>query len=447
MQKIGRKWLFMLKKENLFKFIVACFVILLFSGAAFVVKSGVFITASEEQGESALSSCPSEDVSKGSIPRPLGRECVSEANTKWVLRLWLERLIPFIPDVRRGLSSYDNSIDEAYWKERVREKGGAVAYTELGDFIKTQPTKFQHRISHMFGAALFSELGLGAFYVCDFRYESGCLHEFFRQFARQFEMTPSVLVQLAHDCALANGFSGPCEHAIGHGLITYLGYNKKALNEALSICDTYFTSDLVLGCAGGVFMEYNGYVLFDEETRPREVKNDDFYEPCDGINEKYQRACTWWLPRWWNEFLTMEPRALSLELLYKKIGGLCTNLPKQSYRRECFEAIGQKVAVITDWDSKKIKKLCALAATTSEDNLYCLSYAASMFIYVGEVHTQSAGDVALSDSVMRSDTGLETRQRAQEVCGDLSPKYKEFCTAYANNERYIYNELPLPEIL
>ena len=39
----------------------------------------IFITASEEQDESAFSSCPSEDVSKGSIPRPLGRECVSDS--------------------------------------------------------------------------------------------------------------------------------------------------------------------------------------------------------------------------------------------------------------------------------------------------------------------------------------------------------------------------------
>jgi len=50
----------------------------------------------EEQRRSLLTLRPSEVVSKGLIPRPLGRESVSEANTKWELRPQSERLIPFI---------------------------------------------------------------------------------------------------------------------------------------------------------------------------------------------------------------------------------------------------------------------------------------------------------------------------------------------------------------
>lgn len=336
-------------------------------------------------------------------------------------------------------STLTDFTQESFWEDRINTVGAKKAYEEFVRYEETRPANYQHRLSHMFGAALYRAIGAKGLSTCNFEFESGCLHEFFRHVTEEFGTAP--LVQMEKDCEKINGSAGLCQHAIGHGLLSYFGYDKKSLNEALDFCGKYFTGDPVLGCTGGVFMEYNGYVLLDSSTHPRDVGIGGWYDPCISIPEQYQRSCTWWLPRWWNEHLmTATTTRYSPETIYKKIGQLCRDLPDQSYRRECFEATGQKIASSAQWNIEKIKVLCDIATTNAAENLYCRSYAASMFI-TSDVRTPPPY------ASMLSSAPLPTQNKARELCSDLPGESRNFCNSYANNTSYIYNELPLPTTL
>ena len=335
-----------------------------------------------------------------------------------------------------GGSAASDHTKESYWAERIHSIGAKAAYAEFDTYTKTQDASLQHKLSHVFGAALYTEVGIAGLPVCNFNFQSGCLHEFFRHVTEEYGTAP--LVAMEKECEEINGLPGLCEHAIGHGLIAYFGYDKEALKQALDFCGKSFTYDPVFGCTGGVFMEYNGYTLLDSTSQPRALGPGGWYEPCTGIADRYLRSCVWWLPRWWSE--SFPPGTATTETVFKKIGELCHELPMQTYRRECFESTGQKIASTVHFDIEKIKAICNTATRGSSERLFCLSYAASMFITSDVENPPVAG-------AMLGSTTIKTKEKAFAVCADLPTNSKTFCEAYADNTRYVYNELALPNPL
>ncbi len=329
-------------------------------------------------------------------------------------------------------SSHLAEMTEDHWRARVALAGPRSAYAEFETFVKEHP-KIQHALSHLFGGALYKEVGAAGLSVCDFAYQSGCLHEFFRQIIPDKGL--DSLSEMREECERAKG-RGLCVHAMGHGVLSYLGYSKKDLVRALEICSESLPGDPMFGCSGGVFMEYNGYMLLDDSSRPKSVTMQNRYDTCIGIPTTHERSCVWWLVRWWTEHL--QHAEADAEVRFKKIGQWCVDLPGSlaHYRRECFEHTGQAIASM-GWNIDLIKRLCVAASHSEADELFCRSYAASMFI------VSDAENPPLF-SVMVSDKELSTQTRARELCSDLSPAAKTFCEEYANNKRYVDNELPLP---
>ncbi len=338
-------------------------------------------------------------------------------------------------DALGGTATPKQQMEEGFWREKVRSEGARVAYEAFKSFQRSQPINYEHRLSHLFGAALYKELGVAALSVCDFETDIGCLHEFFRQYADGHGL--SSLLEVEKGCEQNKNALGPCRHAIGHGVLTYYGKTEEGLVQALEMCGSSFGYDDVLGCMGGVFMEYNGYVTLDPKDTLQSPES-NWYGACEAVPEKFRRPCVWWLPRWWSEhFTTSNEPDLTPVKSYTKMAQLCRDLPLPKYRRECFEHVGQNVSGAVKYDPEQVKLLCNTITVNAEEKLYCLSYAASIFTYSTWESYQPYGNMIAS-------TTLPTREKARAVCAELSDAEKEYCYHYADNQNYLHNELPLP---
>lgn len=321
------------------------------------------------------------------------------------------------PDVR------SMSIDEQteHWQKYIQTLGPESAYREFARFEASIPAEDQHKYAHIFGRALYREVGLGGLGTCDARFQYGCLHEYFGHVIAEHGL--DILPTVAEACKKKIEKSHPCQHGMGHGILASLGYDDVALlREALSVCNSIYTDDPINGCMGGVFMEYNLYESLGADAKPRDPEKDGWYSPCISLSGEYQRSCAWWLPQWWHEYMLLveEPRR-ALPERFRKMGELCHNLPHQKYVRDCFQQIGQLTVWGTDFKTMEAALLCDVASEIQAQKLVCKAYSAYMFNYY--------------------DRGVET---ALSLCEELSGLDREFCETYAKKEAYTPKDIPLP---
>jgi hypothetical protein len=334
------------------------------------------------------------------------------------------------------VSAYSDStkLTVEFWKDRIKIRGASHASAEYRAFARAKGAILKHKLDHLYGAASYSVLGFEGITTCNYETDSGCLHEYFREAAKEFGS--GALNELLKACTSVKEGSGQCIHSLGHGMLASYGYEKSDLLAALDGCTPIRAEDPLFGCDGGVFMEYNGYYLLDDVLKPRDPEIVGWYEPCEGVGAESMRSCVWWLIRWWSEYANDNPRYAGDDYMTMS-GVLCQKLPWHRYERECFEAYGQSVAFIARWDPDTVKEACREATATEAQRLYCLSYAASMFIT-----SDSAAPPAYGG--MTSKIHLPTQDKAMAVCADLPTESRAYCEAYARNENYVNNELPLP---
>ncbi len=270
----------------------------------------------------------------------------------------------------------------AYWETRVRAAGGVSAYAEFADSVTrfvtgaTPGTRLSHGAAHIFGEALYKAEGLKGFSVCGREYGQGCLHAFFG-FAMQDLGIVTGVSKLGTMCAAKkdNISRQDCEHGLGHGILGYLGYNTSDLLEALSICDRIgIPSNFMLGCGGGIFMEYNIRLLLrDDGVLPRIFSADTAYHPCDQLTDGYKSACVFWLPTWWRiELFTDTGKT---EKTSVSMGQLCEKDPffSNNIVQSCFGGIGYIIPQEIS-DPTRIAESCAISSNT-DNRLACWHYA------------------------------------------------------------------------
>ncbi len=154
----------------------------------------------------------------------------------------------------------------------------------------------QHTEAHIFGGALYATEGLNGISTCDARFSSGCFHEFIGRAIADDGL--SVVTQLNTVCTNKGG----CQHGIGHGLISYLGYSPEDLTKSIAICAGLPGEEMLDGCMGGSFMEYNMRTMLQVSNgavRPA-TSTKDLLDPCDRFSGEAQRSCMLYQPQWWS---------------------------------------------------------------------------------------------------------------------------------------------------
>lgn len=144
-----------------------------------------------------------------------------------------------------------------------------------------------------------------------------------------------------------------CQHGIGHGIAEY--YGSQNLSKSLDTCNSLSWKHQLMGCTGGVFMEYIMPRLGD--TTPGSVQinplnADNPYAPCLSIKDQFEPECFYNLGNYYYHALEKDSRA-SLKL--------CENIPDPFNRKSCLLGLGNSI-FSNSRDIPQTLQICKLAS-------------------------------------------------------------------------------------
>ncbi len=258
------------------------------------------------------------------------------------------------------------------WNGILDTKGLENAYSLFKDFYYNRPGT-QHTASHIFGELLYAKGGVQGVAVCDGTFSFGCFHGFFT--AGIADVGLLLLASLDETC---NGDSA-CQHGIGHGIAEYM---RPDLLGALSACELTNQPDPLAGCTSGVFMEYNVPLVVtgtNISTEARILDEDNPYEPCTTVPNKFRTSCYYELGQWWNQVYNGD---------YVYMGKLCGDVEDTVFRELCFKGIGKFTPNSSEYDVALTISRCE-KMSTKKGILYC-KYAASWAFQTKENHARKA---------------------------------------------------------
>lgn len=222
--------------------------------------------------------------------------------------------------------------------------GGEEAYRLIKKTVERKSYPLAHNHLHLFGDVLYEVEGEGGFGVCDNTASFACFHGFFARAVTAEGLFAAE--KLSEECKrIFQKNSISCEHGIGHGIMEFLGQSRIA--DALEVCERMQKEPFLLGCMGGVFMEYN----FPADISVSEVRQfyGDPYYPCDDLPKKYAPACFYEITQWWEKIFGTD---------YKKMGELCGKVKGDGEKEICFLGVGSMTAISTNYQKEEAKELC-----------------------------------------------------------------------------------------
>lgn len=263
----------------------------------------------------------------------------------------------------------------------IREEGPTAAYANLAEDLSDRPSEERHRRAHIFGESLYQLLGFNGVSVCDEQFTYGCLHELTAQSLYAHGM--GALSDLVGVCkSLEPDKRNECEHGLGHGILAYYGYSLSNVEKSLQHCSAFsdaFT-DVVGGCNGGVFMEFNLQAMKGDGVQPREVIHNDLFYPCRDVDTQYSLSCIYKLPQWWDALYS----ELNTPQRYPKLATLCSTLGVTTREQHvCYAGIGV-VAFGVSTLPEKIEAACTSMQPNDEAVYACLANAAYRYRMIDE---------------------------------------------------------------
>lgn len=236
-------------------------------------------------------------------------------------------------DVERIISN--NEIQEAYalFKDRYASIDQAA----------------QHQAAHLFGEALYEKGGLDLFSICDQSFGFGCYHSFISLALK--DRGESVAQELDAKCVAAYGVQGlGCSHGIGHGLLSYFGYDLGGLGKALTLCESLSWKHPYGGCRDGVFMEYDFQTMAQGEGGSiRPVDPNTPLMPCTEVNTGSRVACFFGLPALW-----IASNVASID----GMASWCQAITSVTERAACYRGIGYGNAPVVSFSVPEIAMVC-----------------------------------------------------------------------------------------
>lgn len=250
------------------------------------------------------------------------------------------------PPPAQSSQNFHVQIEKKKWEIYLQQVGSKKTYRDVKTTYDHSSNNLQHIVVHMIGAILYEHMGTSGLVICDDAFAYGCYHGFFG--AAMQDIGLSKLHEMDTVCIKHFGNSDTaCQHGIGHGMLASIGNDQ--LIKALQQCDTLQWQGRLAGCRGGIFMEYNfNTITHMERVTARKLDISFPYTPCQSLPKKYQYACYFAQPEWWNTVYKKD---------YKKIGSLCNKLLGEN-KDICFLGSGVIAAKSSTFDISKTIKKC-----------------------------------------------------------------------------------------
>lgn len=245
----------------------------------------------------------------------------------------------------------------AFWQTTIAAEGGKHAYELFGKAYDGLEINKQHTYAHIFGEALYKELGIKGIAVCDKNYNFGCYHAFFGW--ALIDNGLDIITELDQACIDTYGEKGlGCQHGIGHGIIAELGNDH--LDDALEACTRLNWQGPLGGCTSGVFMEFNFSTMSGFSNR--ELDEHGLYYPCDAVADRFTMACYFEQSSWWIVLYDGD---------YARVGQLCAAVKNDDDRVTCFQGVGNVISGKSFNDLDDIRERCG-AMPTKEGQFRCI---------------------------------------------------------------------------
>lgn len=256
-------------------------------------------------------------------------------------------------------------VEQRTLEERLLIEDPAEIYADVLSKYAGSAVNNQHAIAHIFGEVLYKSKGLAGITICDNSFAFGCFHGF--MINAMVKEGVSSVHSLDRMCNEKFGeYNLGCQHGLGHGIAEYYGSSR--LNESLDTCASLSWKHQLMGCSGGVLMEYIMPTL--SENNPGSVKINPVnakvpYLPCTNVKDQYKPECFYNLGNYFYHALNQDARAGLT---------LCENIPDPRHRKICLLGFGNAIFSNAGDISATIQS-CKLAAD-KEDEITCRSGAA-----------------------------------------------------------------------
>jgi hypothetical protein len=293
-----------------------------------------------------------------------------------------------------GYSDTDSTFNVAYWTKQFERKDPTAVFAEFKKRNESAPFDRQHLSAHVMGDLIYATLGVEGVAVCDATFSFGCYHGFF---ARAISEGGEARVkELDTACVTAFGPLGTgCQHGIGHGVLEYVGYDR--VNDALALCKQTTQAAPLLGCATGVFMEFNAPLTgvgTGLVPKQRELTPETMYEPCPTVPAEFRPACYYQLG---------QIIATNLHDDLPNVEHICGTLAGES-RSRCFLGVGEGLTYRANYQGEKVKEQCG-TFSESGDELSCRA-GASWALYAEPTHRGEASVLCAYASTSQTNTCL-----------------------------------------
>lgn len=268
-----------------------------------------------------------------------------------------------------------SQTEESYWEQQINTLGGVGALEKFADAVVSLNANEQHLKAHMFGGALYDQLGAKGISVCDTRFSYGCFHELLGRAIAELGL--SSLAELNDVCIDRLGEDAHfCQHGLGHGIQTYFGYTQADVRDAMRVCKDLPHNDAIGGCAGGIFMEYNFRTMLAEDGEVRQ--DDNIFTPCDTLEKGAMSSCFFWQSEWWYAHLSHNEMYNDFHTLGKYCEKV-VNKYGEAFRELCFRGIGNVTPQASNFNLQKSRQLCAEVSDTAQDVSNCIQQAETFF--------------------------------------------------------------------
>ena len=257
----------------------------------------------------------------------------------------------------------------SYWRKQIRMLGPESAYLKLQQETASTTLSNQHILGHVFGRELYKEKGLTAFSFCGIELGGGCIHEFMGTAIEERGL--SVLTRLNQDCIseFREEIVVVCQHGLGHGLVSYFGYEDDKIAKALDACASTEGVNLIRGCYSGALMEFDSRTMRDSLLRP--IGDAGPFELCEKLHDKYKPACYFWSPQYiWESLFDagQTPEA------FAGTGSYCEKVPSP-YIDYCFQGLGNFVPPNANFEMDKSHELCNASSKIEHNRDTCFKEA------------------------------------------------------------------------
>ena len=303
----------------------------------------------------------------------------------------------------KKVSEYTSSFKKLtdFFEDIAEEKGAEYAYNVLR-LSDLPPGTDLHLLGHAVGDVLFKQQGLKGIHVCTQDFRNACSHTIV--IGLFYQKGEGALSDISNTCRGAPGGKGAytmCFHGLGHGVLSYAGYD---LEKAVDLCSQTATPEYngreFNECVGGTIMEIIGGV-HDREAWSRAhkkyFKDDDPLYPCsaDFIPDRIKSICYNYLTP---HLFTAAGGSLSNPIpVIGKAFSFCEAIPEEKVadRTSCYGGFGKEfivltkerdireIDVMTPEQIKRVYDWCSEAGNEKGQN-NCLVFAVSSMYWGGE---------------------------------------------------------------